>query len=428
MFELVQITAQYSNAVLVAVLPYVTDFSQKLDLPISTPVTADQVLHFKCDSRKDHVGGFITLTNGFQFTFLDGRVCVYRSPQSYFSLQKPELIPNFYGPLRVNEGEALNIAHEAIQKLGYSNDVFHTNKPPKITPPERIGTNHVARYLFQWLDPDWTRSKNIVPVLLDIEVNASNRQIEMITFGGRETQRPAPRVDVEPPPQNSKLSESHANDGRKLPSASPAYSSVFLKAILPQIDEFVAQAGLSVPTPITTNDVDVSQYSCLIDRGDPSVQIYLKNGDRFNYRHGRVMAFYAHDVFYQLHKIGQVDDFLGKKNMSTNDAIALAKKIVRSLGYKGKKMDVGIGAPVYIGNDRFTRYFVHFHRPEDNSYIAAFEIDLEGKAVKSIFLDDPSLRRKPPQVDVPMVETNAGSGDPSTASTSSTAGSRGNPK
>ena len=42
--ELIHMTAAYSNAVLVAILPHVSDFAKKLDLPIPQPITATQVL------------------------------------------------------------------------------------------------------------------------------------------------------------------------------------------------------------------------------------------------------------------------------------------------------------------------------------------------------------------------------------------------
>jgi hypothetical protein len=44
-FEIVRVTAEYSNAVLVAVLPYISDIARKLDLPVPQPVTPECVTH-----------------------------------------------------------------------------------------------------------------------------------------------------------------------------------------------------------------------------------------------------------------------------------------------------------------------------------------------------------------------------------------------
>src|SRR5437879_1330548 len=101
MLELFQITAQYSNAVLVAIMPYVADFAKRLDLPLAQPVTVAQVASFRCSPRSDHFGGRVTLTNGYEFSFDRGRISQYRSPKSYFSLQEPDRIPEFYGVAKI---------------------------------------------------------------------------------------------------------------------------------------------------------------------------------------------------------------------------------------------------------------------------------------------------------------------------------------
>jgi hypothetical protein len=169
--EFLQVTSQYSNAVLVALLPYVSDFAHKLSLPILTPVIPSHVLEFRCSPRRDQIGGLITLTNGCRFSFLDGRVCTYRSPASYFSLPDIDLIPRFYGPVNVREKEAIKIARDVIERLGYAPGAFHAELAPEVTLPRKVGTNYVARYRVRWLDPSWPASKKaagIVPALMDI--------------------------------------------------------------------------------------------------------------------------------------------------------------------------------------------------------------------------------------------------------------------
>ncbi len=140
----------------------------------------------------------------------------------------------------------------------------------------------------------------------------------------------------------------------------------------------------------------------MIDRGIPFAQVYLKNGDRFNYLHGHVAGFYAHDAFFKFPDAGRVEDFLGRKKMGTNDAIALVKEVVKKLGYSGKPLNISFYAPAYSWSDKFTRYFVHFERPDDHSDIAVFEIDLESKVIKSIYIDNPSLWRESPKIDAPL--------------------------
>jgi hypothetical protein len=410
MFEFVQITAQYSNAVLVAILPYVSDFAKTLDLPIKMPVTTGHVLHFKCDPRKDHVGGMVVLTNNFQFTFLDGRVCVYRSPGSYYSLQNPELVSSFYGKTKVKEKDALKLARQTAKKLGYSKSEVQIDAAPHITAPEKVGSNEIPRYRFRWLDPRWKGARDeqdVIPAVFDIEVNAANREIEMICVPPMATGRPGPKVDIKPPVIRKQSGSQETKPSGRAVWVNETYARAFLNAVLPQISRFIEKTKLPIQTPVTTNDVDMSQYLCVDNGEGPSVQMYLKNGDRFNYHHGHVAAFYSHDAFLKFPKAGRAEDFVGSSNVSTNEAIAFTKELLEQLGCHENPMKMSFGSGEPIGTDNFIRYFIHYHRPEDHSYIASFEIDLGNKSVKSISLNEPSLWQKPPPVDVPMtMQTN----------------------
>ena len=418
MIELVQITAQYSNAVLVAILPYVSDFAQRLNLPTAAPVMPAQVLSFRCDPRKGEIGGLITLTNAGAFAFLEGRICSYRSPKSYFSLQDPELIPKFFGPVRVKEKEARETACGVIEKLGYTADMFRADLKPKVTMPERMGSNYIARYRFQWLDPAWQRNKpitGVVPALLDVEVDASTGQIQMVSIASLASRRPSPKVDVVPPLMNVAQPERHQQlvGGMKTLPVSAAYSVAFLNAILPQLSDFAVKVRLSLSLPITTNDIDLAHYHCRMLAGLPIAQVVLKNGDRFNYEHGHITAFYAHDAYRKFPENGRLEDFSGKANMTTNEAIALCEHAIKDLGYTAKLPKAVLGTVTRLGGKEITRYVFYWWKKGENAEFASFEVDMESKAIKSVYLDDASLWRDAPKIDVPPTpETNGAAANP----------------
>jgi hypothetical protein len=409
MMELVRITAQYSNAVLVAVLPHVSDFAAKIEVPVHVPITANQVLEFKCDPRKGQVGGQVTLTNHFEFTYLDGRVCMYRSPESYFSLQDPGRIPSFYGKVAVGETEAIRAVHKATRKLGYTDTMLHTDTAPKITRPEKVGTNYVARYRFQWLDPSWRGSKDsgVVPAVLDVEINALNQRIEMMTISSPESRRPSPKIGIESqalvPPTAPKIPQNNSVGAW----ASKEYALAALQVVLPEISNFITNIGLAVPVPATTNDVDMARYTCVIENNNPVIQLYLKNGDRFNYLHGHVAAYYAHDAFLKFPDRGRVQDFLGKVAVSTNEAVKLVKDSLKRLGFAETKVDITAESPTPVGTNSFTRLFVHVGFPTSDSEIAVFEIDLSRKGIKSVYYDDHSAWRQMSKIGAPpIMQTN----------------------
>lgn len=408
MLEFVQVTAQYSNAVLVAILPHVSDFAHRLNVPIALPVTSAQVLEFRCDPRKDKTGGLVTLTNGYQFTFLDGRVCVYRSPQSYFSLQDPERIPEFYGPVKLKKADALKIAHETIKKIGYLDSTFHANRKPEIIEPEKIGTNYVSRYRLSWLAPEKTfarRGGNISPVIFDIEVDALNGKVEMLSFASTNTFRPDPKVDVSPPVlrRSGQNSSNDMSGGFKTEVVSTEYAAAFLEAIIPQLSEFASKIKLPILLPLRTNQVELSKYICRSLNNKPIAQIYLTNGDRFNYQNGHVAAFYGHDAYRKFPDYGRLEDFLGKINMTTNQAIRLCEETIKSLGFRGKLPKVWFGGRAFIGEKEFSRYVFYWRPPGSMSEIASIEVDVESKTIKSVFIDDESLWRDPPEVNLPML-------------------------
>jgi hypothetical protein len=404
MWQLVQVTAQYSNAVLLAVMPYVSDFSKKLDLALPRPVPPSQVVEFKCDPRLGQTGGALTLSNGFQFAFLEGRVCLYRSPQSYFSLQDPEEIPRFYGPVKIKEKEALQIARDTIKKLGYENAAFNADTQPLITRPEKIGTNYIPRFRFRWLDPKWPKPKDtdaIIPSLLDVEVNASNRQVEMWITSSRDTFRPSPKVGVAPPLLNPQSTKPRLIGGRQTEAVSEAYARAFLNAILPQISDFVAKAGIDVPFPVTTNQVVATNYACRIQDGQPLAQLYLTNGDRFNYQHGHVEAFYAHDAMDKFPETGRAEDFLGHINTTKNEAISICESVMKKLGYKDQLPTPIISYAPARGTLVCTRFTYYWKHPDQDFPFASFEVDMENKTIKSIFLRDPVFEKESPKTDMP---------------------------
>lgn len=410
MIEFVQITAQYSNAVLLAVVPYVSHFAHKLDLPGPQPITAGQVLEFRCDPRKGQIGGLLTLTNGARFSFVEGHVSSYRSPLSYFSLQGPELIPSFYGLIKVKETDAMRIARSVIKRLGYREALFHAERAPRVTRPEKIGADRVARYRFQWLDPDWQKSPKIAgitPALLDVEVDATSGRIQMVSLAGPGLQRPTPHIDVSPPlvPAAQSAGQAQLSGGTRTEPVSPQYAAAFLQATLPQCSAFAAQIELHLPLPLTTNSVDSLRYYCGLLEKQPIAQIYLRNGDRFNYEHGRVTAFYAHDAYHKFPEQGRLEDFLGKVNITTNAAIALCERAITNLGYKAKLPKAFLGTVTHLGGQQLTRCVFYWFRPGEDSNFATFEVDMQKSAIKAAYLDDPSLWRDPPKISVPTAAT-----------------------
>ncbi len=401
MWELVQVTAQYSNAVLVAVLPHLSGFSHKLDLPVATPIAPSQVLEFKCDPRAGQTGGAVVLTNRAMFAFLDGRVTLYRSSQSYYSLQDPELIPRFYGPVRIPEKKAMRIARETIKRLGYQNSVFYADNSPTVTPPRKIGTNVIARYLFQWLDPSRPKPSmegSVVPALLTVEVNASNGRIEMWINNSAATRQRPPTVNVRPHLQETQNLKPQMAGGQQTLPVNGVPAHAFLTAILPQLTEFIGILRLDISTPVTTNQIVSTNYACRILEGQPMAQFYLTNGDRFFYRDGHFSDYYSHDAMRKFPDEGWAEKFPGPINITADAAILMCENVMVQLGYEST---FPRAIPTYApprGTKTFKRYVFYWRHSGEDSEFASFEVDMETKAIKSVYLNHPAFQKEIPYV------------------------------
>lgn len=429
-FELVQVTAAYSNAVLVAIMPHISDFSKKLDLPIPQPVTIAQVRKFGCTPRADHVGGRVILTNGYSFTFDQGAVVLYRSPHSYFSLQDPERLPEFYGTVKVKKDEAISIAHNAIKNVGYTDSELHLELKPKVTPPKRNEGKEIARYLVEWIDPEQVTAGGIPIERAAVEIDASSGTIEMLAIQAREARRADPKIGIKPQ-VIAKQPQSEPVGGTKTYPISAEYAKSFLGAILPQLSEFGEKSGADVRTPITLQDVDMRHYICNWEETKcVSVFLYLKTGDRFVYRHGQVIAFESHDSCRIPEPNKLLEDkpperFFGPVKVSSKEALSVATRAICQLGYgtliPQLKQQPEVVPPRKYGTNYFARYFFNWWPKGDDMQNAVAEVDATSGKLKSFYINDrafPKIWRDPPQIGVPLViETNTVPATPSQPAT-----------
>jgi hypothetical protein len=413
-FEILQVTAEYSNAVLVAIMPYVSDFAQRLDLPIPQPVTVAQVERFGCSPRSDHIGGRIFLTNGYAFSFTHGAVVLYCSPHSFYSLQDPDRVPEFYGPVKLTEKQAVQTAREAVKKLGYSDATLSTGRPPKVTRPSSAAKGRVPRCLVEWIEPDQAPQAAMPRRTLEVEVNTSTGQIEMLGLLSKAAWRPDPLVAVHPPVIAGPPKSQPYGGGTKVYPVSPAYGRAFLAAILSQLSDYAKKAGLDAKLPITTNDVDMPHYYCGLVEGKPEVFLYLKTGDRFVYSHGQVTDFEAHDSCRIPAPNSPLEDkppekFYGPVKVSTEQALAVVTKAITQLGYPVQvpllRKRPEIVPPRRDGTNYFARYFFNWWREGVELQIGVAEVDASTGKLKSLGIYEralPSIWRDPPKIDIPM--------------------------
>lgn len=372
MLEFVQITAQYSNAVLTAILPFVSEFAAKMEFPVVTPLNLGMVQQFKPDPRKGEVGGLVTLTNGYRFWFERGHVNQMVSPWSYYDLQDPREIPRFFGPVRLTEAEALGIARKAITNLGYSLETLYAHVPPATTSPPKVGTNIVPRYRFEWRDPIELVTS------VGVEVNGTSRRIERLTFASRKLWRDSPKLAIQPP---------STSPTRAPKVVSTVQSNALLRVIAPQVSEWSKKLDLPIDLPVTSNSLS----RVFIKDPDWDVRAYLTNGYVFFYAQGYVRGLRTQDPFFRRDREDPpVDEklFLGEWKMSEKEAVVLARETVKKVAGEAEmalmKSEPTVLKPDKVGPYVVPRYWIQWLKSDPQHAGTDLEIGVEVDADKKI--------------------------------------------
>jgi len=190
----IHVTAAFSNAVLVAILPHVSDFAKKLDLPISQPITTSQVAHFNVANLKGWVGGGLFLTNHYQFGFSDGYVGVFHNLNDnpfVVSDDPARTWPRFAGKDNMTTNDAIELARDTLRKLGYDPKLLDADGPPfSIAGPSDMK----AGYHFPYCDIWWNDDK----VTLNFQIDMNKKTVVGMDLVSTNLLRPNPKIDVVP--------------------------------------------------------------------------------------------------------------------------------------------------------------------------------------------------------------------------------------
>jgi hypothetical protein len=127
----IRMTPDYSNALLSVILPRISDFANKLELPLKFPLSENQIQQFRPSHIRGEIAGSIELTNHFWFEFdKAGYVSSFRSPDNYFFAEAdhglfPSWTPEkmrsqsrFFGKTLMTTNEMIALARETIRKTG----------------------------------------------------------------------------------------------------------------------------------------------------------------------------------------------------------------------------------------------------------------------------------------------------------------------
>ena len=198
---LIHVTAQYSNAVLVAILPHVSDCVSNLDLPIIQPIALAHVAKCSISPYAENIGGGLWLTNGYWFAYSFGCVDSFRSPNNWFTIQDFEGASRFVGKDNMTTNEAIDFARKSFVKLGYKAETFNLNDNPTRVEGsfdvKQLG--HIPFYRVVWESPEpATMEERMKSFSVRFDVDLDRRQIVGMSLSGTNFFRASPQIGVKP--------------------------------------------------------------------------------------------------------------------------------------------------------------------------------------------------------------------------------------
>lgn len=385
--EFIRVTSEYSNAVLVALMPYFSDFAQKLDLPVPHPITTNHVVEAGIMPVRG-AGGGITLKGGWNFGYHFGYVSSFTSPYSYFAMQDPDKIPRYFGEVKMSKEEAVQLARDTIKKLGVPLESLFVEQEPRVEEPVRIETNTLPYYRVEWINPFGSTS-------VEVDINANSKKVEQLYLSNKSLERPAPKIDAVAPLVP-----------RSLPPINPEYAHRLIPIVLLAIDDYGQKLSLSIPRPLTTNHV--AKFSLFDNGGWPHAEIELTNGWRFIYRNSMVNGYYAPDnLFNSDQRPILIKEFVGKWKMSEQEGIDLVRRAIAKLNYPTNLVHMDfppqIVKPKLPGIPRYAFWWNLENKSKDDlqSKVEA-EVDADKGELKSLYHDDKAYWHKLPPIDVPL--------------------------
>ncbi len=408
--ETIRITAEYSNAVLVAVLPYFSDYAQKLQLPPPHPtMIADVARSWTVpilDGDHQPIGVSILLKNGWALRMTSGYFIGFQGPRCYQMLQDPDQTTNFFGPIRMTKKEAVEMARRTILKLGIPLEAVFAEQEPRVSGPPMVDTNPIPRYYIQWDDPEidvdtsGPRPGQLACPAVDIEVNAEAKRVELLHLSPYICQQSLPRhlikVGIDPP-----ISPNYV----EWPPINPEYARRLVPIVLHAIDDYDRILHLPITTPLSTNDV--ARFFVVDNGGWPHSEVELTNGWRFVYRNSMVNGFYAPDNLFSHRKRAiRVAEFLGKSKMTEAEAIRLIRATMKRFHYATNLVHLDFQPRVQKscvpGIPRYMITWAYAPNEDLQSKVEA-EVDCEKKELKSLYYDDQAYWNHPPKIDVPIM-------------------------
>lgn len=187
-----------SKARLTSILPSVSDFAKRLNLPIQLPITPDHVSRFVVVPGQ----AALWLTNNYWFALEDGIVRGFRSPDDWFTMAEEywDHLERYVGRDNMTTNEAIELARNSFRKLGYKPEVFHVNEPPTtfVGSHDNKQLGHIPYCRVQWESPPLRNHAELDKSFhIYFDIDMQRRQVVAMSLISRRFQAPGLKTEAQ---------------------------------------------------------------------------------------------------------------------------------------------------------------------------------------------------------------------------------------
>jgi hypothetical protein len=317
------------------------------------------------------------LTNGFEFWVEHGTVIGFRSSKDVEGMGDTRLFHLAFGPVNLNRNQAIGKARYALRRLGYDlHEIYVDQEPAKVRDPFRWGTNTISIYRVEWNDPLQQNSPAVKIVLSGSDGTICSMEVYSPVFWRRNA------------------AQSVLNSTEK-PGDRP-WSNVTAR-MLETGTQLARKFDLPIPLPLALSNV------VLIEVSDDT-NVKFRTGWWFKYHQERLAGFTAPDScfgnyggpYFYSERL-PIDRYIGKWNISTNEAISLAQHSITNAGLHFQSLEFGsafaVLTPSPVSTYVIPRYYIAWETspPDDHHFElwrADVEVDGDTKAIKHLYVRD----------------------------------------
>jgi hypothetical protein len=205
------VSQEYANAFIRAIIPEVSDFCSKLGPPIPTKIEEADINRGESEVtiKKGRVTASLRLKSGYLVVYHAGHVWAVHAVDAYYTSPnrnpKVRQSPEWNDPMQFSKEQVSEkIKRVAIDKLGFpEKELFLDTEPFFTLSPKADMTNSVRRFVFHWHKPETEEERRrgqktdpYADISLSAEIDAVSGNIKALNCLGKWFERADPKIDL----------------------------------------------------------------------------------------------------------------------------------------------------------------------------------------------------------------------------------------